>query len=94
MSDATSMSMLPIPFIITATQGNLPRQFVSETYKNFVAAEGCKKPQCRRRKMEMLMEDVSHSNTLEIATECTNALSQTPAIHGRSISILEVPLLK
>jgi hypothetical protein len=33
-------------------------------------------------------------NTLEIATECYNALSQTPAIHGRSIFILEVLLLK
>ena len=60
MSVATSVSMLPIPLIIKADHSNLPRQFDSETYKNFIAAEGCKKPQCRRRKMEMLMEDVSH----------------------------------
>jgi hypothetical protein len=33
-------------------------------------------------------------NILEIATEYNNALSQTPAIHGRPIFILEVPLLK
>jgi hypothetical protein len=60
MSVATSVNTLLILLIIKAAHGNLLRQFDSETYKNFIAAEGCKKPQCRRRKMEMLMEDVSH----------------------------------
>ena len=93
MSVATSVSMLPIPLIINAAHGNLPRQFDSETYKTSLQRRGVKTTMQEKENGDVDGRCVSY-NTLEIATECYNALSQTPAIHGRSIFILEVLLLK